>query len=266
MASLNRQLAQWPRFSIPLWGLGALIVWLAVMIATPIAGWVGGEGTFPMMATLGVLAQSAAVIMALVVALPRRTFISIVAVVFIGTWAVEAVGVATGLPFGHYHYTNALQPQLAGVPLLIPLAWLMMLGPAWAVADAIYDRRAIQQAPYYRLVWAATVALAFTAWDLYLDPQMVARELWLWDVSGAYFGIPLINFAGWFAVSFILSLLLKPDGLPRRFLLLVYGITWIFQAIGLGLFWGQPGPAVVGFGGMGIFACLALYRERQHHA
>lgn len=264
MASINNWVARWQDVAVPLWWIGALVLWLGVMIATPIAGWIAGDTTFPTMATLGVLTQSSAVLAAMIATLPRQTFINISLVVFIGTWAVEALGVATGFPFGHYEYTSALQPQLAEVPLLIPLAWLMMLGPAWAITDAIYDGCAVQGSPYYRAVWAATAALAFTAWDLYLDPQMVARELWVWDMEGAYFGIPLINFVGWFMVSFGLSLLLKPTNLPRRFLLLIYSITWVFQAIGLGVFWGQPGPALVGFGAMGIFATLAIYREVNH--
>jgi lycopene beta-cyclase len=53
------------------------------------------------------------------------------------TWLVEAVGSATGLPFGQYSYTDNLQPQLAHVPLIIPLAWFMMLPPAWAIAQKV---------------------------------------------------------------------------------------------------------------------------------
>ena len=52
-------------------------------------------------------------------------------------WAIEYLGSTTGFPFGRYHYTDRLQPQLGHVPLLIPLAWLMMLPPAWAVAGSI---------------------------------------------------------------------------------------------------------------------------------
>ncbi len=36
-----------------------------------------------------------------------------------------------------------------------------------------------------------------TAWDLVIDPVMVAGGNWVWDVKGAYFSIPLQNFWGW---------------------------------------------------------------------
>jgi hypothetical protein len=49
---------------------------------------------------------------------------------------------------------------------LVPLAWLMMLPPAWAVARLVAGGPGI--------AFILTAALAFTAWDLFLDPQMVA--------------------------------------------------------------------------------------------
>ena len=50
------------------------------------------------------------------------------------SWAAEVIGSRTGIPFGAYSYTDTLQPQVLGVPLQIPLGWLMMLPPSWAVA------------------------------------------------------------------------------------------------------------------------------------
>src|SRR4051812_324539 len=55
--------------------------------------------------------------------------------VFLLAWAVEHAGVVTGVPFGSYHYTGALQPQLFNtVPLAIPCAWLMVAAGAWQLA------------------------------------------------------------------------------------------------------------------------------------
>ena len=38
--------------------------------------------------------------------------------------AIENLGVATGFPFGPYHYTDALGPKLGYVPLMIGPAYL----------------------------------------------------------------------------------------------------------------------------------------------
>ncbi|MBL8055303.1 MAG: carotenoid biosynthesis protein, partial [Anaerolineales bacterium] len=155
-----------------------------------------------------------------------------------------------------YRYTDLLQPQVLGVPALIPLAWLMMLPPAWAVAAALVRPR--ERAPF-----ALVAALAFTAWDLYLDPQMVARGLWVWAEPGGYFGIPWVNFLGWLVTAFVITFVCGPADLPARPLAVIYTLTWLLQAVGLGFFWGQPGPALAGFLGMGVFVVLFWRQARS---
>ena len=226
-----------------------LLIWLICMIAMPITEWLWGEQALLAGVVVTVLLQAGLVVLLLAHAISwRRAVLTALAVVLIA-WSAEAIGVATGFPFGPYHYTARLQPQLAGVPLLIPLAWLMMLPPTWAVAQQIAGRQ-----PVWR--WALSSALAFTAWDLFLDPQMVHWELWTWDTSGQYFGIPFVNFVGWLAVSAVLSLITRPPALPHRALATVYALTWLTETVGLILFWGLYGPAVAGCAGMGLFVWL----------
>jgi hypothetical protein len=43
--------------------------------------------------------------------------------------------------------------------------------------------------------------------------------------------------------------------------MIIYTLTWAFQAIGLGIFWAQPGPAVVGFLCMGLFVGWSWWQE-----
>lgn len=241
--------------------VASLALWLAVLIATPISQWLVGAEVFPLMATLGVLAQAAATLIALVSGWPTSRVLRALGVVFGGAWAVEALGSATAFPFGAYRYTDALQPQLAGVPLLIPLAWFMMLIPAWAVAETILEGRQDQLGRWHAPLHAILAGAAFTAWDLYLDPQMVTRELWVWEQPGGYFGIPWMNFLGWWLAATLLTLLMRPTGLPRVRLMVIYTLTWAFQAIGLGIFWGQPGPALAGLTSMGIFVVWAWRKE-----
>jgi uncharacterized membrane protein len=245
---------------ITLWTL-SLILWVGLLIATPISLWLAGRDVFPIMATLGVLAQAGATLLALAGGWPSPRIGWALLVVLVGTWGIEFLGSTTGFPFGDYAYTDALQPQLAGVPLLIPLAWLMMLGPAWAMAEAILAGAEDRLAGWYGLVHALLTGAAFTVWDLYLDPQMVANGLWGWDQPGGYFGIPWLNYLGWWLSASLLTLVIRPARLPRRPLMVIYTLTWAFQAIGLGLFWRQPGPALTGLVGMGAFVAWAWSRE-----
>ena len=54
---------------------------------------------------------------------------------------------------------------------------------------------------------AAVGALVMTAWDLAMDPMMSAGEHWIWEVEGAYFGIPLQNYWGWWLTVFVTFML-----------------------------------------------------------
>ena len=228
-----------------------LPAWLLVIISLPIVGWTLGEDAMRRAVSLGVALQAGLMLAVLVGALGWRRALPLAGGVAALGWAAEALGSKTGVPFGAYHYTDALQPQVAGVPLVIPFAWLMMLPPAWAVAARIGGH-------WRDMRFVVLSALAMTAWDLFLDPQMVGLGLWEWAQPGGYFGIPWVNFGGWLLVSALITALLRPPPLPAAPLLTVYGLTLALEAIGLGIFWRQPGPALVGTLAMGALLALAL--------
>jgi putative membrane protein len=162
-----------------------IIAWVLAMISLPILRWGLGESALPIGISVGVLLQLMLVLAILLWTWGGRRTALVVAVIVVCAWLVEYIGHTTGFPFGGYAYTERLQPQVGGVPLLIPLAWLMMLPPSWAVAG----RRA-GRAAQGRLAFVIVSALAFTAWDLFLDPQMVGWNLWVWTPPSSYFGIP----------------------------------------------------------------------------
>jgi putative membrane protein len=125
----------------------------------------------------------------------------LLALVFIVSLLFESIGVATGWVYGPYHYTDQLGPKFLGlVPYLIPVAWFMMSYPSFVIADRLVPP-AWKRAQRILAV-AAVGGLVMTAWDLIMDPIMVAGRNWIWDVKGAYFGIPLQNYWGWWLTIF----------------------------------------------------------------
>lgn len=272
--------------------LAPLVVWVLTMLSLPLLGWILGEGYLLRGMSVGVLMQSAAVLVILYNAWGLRRTLSTFVLVAGLAYLAELLGSSTGIPFGKYRYTDILQPQVAGVPLLIPLAWMMMLPPAWAIAQIILGetqnlnhevhegaQRKTLKKPSWNFMPACPAflggvvvkhcllsALAFTAWDLFLDPQMVSFGFWVWEVPGGYFGIPLSNYLGWMVVSTIITLVVRPKNLPIGPLALVYVLTWILQTIGQGIFWSQPGPAVAGFLVSGIFVLLAWRNSNRRDA
>jgi putative membrane protein len=227
--------------------------WVLTMISIPIIRWVIGDAVLHWGVIAGVLLQAAAVTAIAHAGWGTRETLRVAALVLPLAWLVERIGSATGIPFGEYHYTEALAPLLGGVPLIIPLAWLMMLPAAWAVAAAITGAH-----NGWRFVLVS--AAAFTAWDLFLDPQMVGWGYWVWAEPGGYFGVPWSNYLGWLVASALITLVVRPKPLPIAPLLAVYTITWLLQSVGQAVFWRMPGPALCGFVGMGAFVVLSIYR------
>ena len=119
---------------------------------------------------------------------------ALVCVALVG-FVAEVVGSRFGFPFGSYIYTGALKPQLWGVPIVMSLAWMTL------VAHSL-DLAAHLRLPAWGLSLIA--ALWTTAIDLVIDP-LAANELgyWRWSQGGIYYGIPAINFAGWFLTSLL---------------------------------------------------------------
>ena len=127
------------------------------------------------------------------------------------SFVMEYLGVKTGRIFGAYHYTDVLNPKLAGtVPVVIPLAYFMVLYPSRMMADLLTWGKAtgVTKGVAWSLFTALLAALTMTAWDLSMDPVMVHEvRAWVWEGGGPYFGIPLRNFFGWFLTTFIIGFL-----------------------------------------------------------
>ena len=129
------------------------------------------------------------------------------------SWAYEQVGVATGLIYGPYHYTDVLGVKVGHVPVLIPLAWFMMIYPSYVIANLIADDQPSgSRGSIGRIVWVSFLSAAvMTAWDLVVDPVLSgpAVKAWIWEQGGPYFGIPVQNYAGWMLTTFTVYLIYR---------------------------------------------------------
>ncbi|MCS6966434.1 MAG: carotenoid biosynthesis protein [Candidatus Kapabacteria bacterium] len=141
------------------------------------------------------------------------------------TWAVEALGVWTGLPFGTYRYTGLLWPELMGVPLVIPLAWvaLLLLAMAWV------EVRLPQAGPLERIL---RVGLLLVGVDVLLEPMAAyAQRYWVWE-SGS---VPLQNYLSWGILGVLLSALLwrsvGPLRLPKPDRLWLWGLAGVLSGL-----------------------------------
>ncbi|QDY09821.1 carotenoid biosynthesis protein [Micromonospora sp. HM134] len=213
-----------------------------------------------------------------------RTAAALVAVATGGGFAIEALGVATGFPFGSYDYSGELGPKLAGVPLIIPLAWTWMAWPAWLAAVRLTTPAgrtpgAPTAAGHVGRVALATVGLA--GWDLFLDPQMVAEGYWVWrDATPALPGlpgIPVSNYLGWLLFAVLLMSALRPLAGPAVAvadsrddpMFALYLWTYFSSVLAHAVFLRLPASALWGAAGMAVVAvplAVTLLRARRRPA
>jgi putative membrane protein len=195
-----------------------------------------------------------------------RAAAALVATATLGGFAVEAVGVATGFPFGTYDYGGRLGPKLLGVPLIIPLAWTWMAWPAWLAALRLARSRPAR---------VALAACGLAAWDLFLDPQMVAEGYWTWrDPTPALPGVPGVpigNYLGWLGFALLLMAALSAAAgrsatTPMREdrpLLALWFWTYASSVLASAVFFGLPASAIWGGVLMGAVVLPLAVRLRR---
>jgi putative membrane protein len=137
-----------------------------------------------------------------------------------------------------------------------------MAWPAWLAAGRLTATRTTR-------VLLAGVGLA--AWDLFLDPQMVAEQYWQWsDPRPSLPGvpdIPISNYAGWLGVAVVLMALFaaatsgsRADPADDAPMLALYLWTYASSVLAHAVFLGMPASAAWGALGMGLVALPLLWR------
>lgn len=121
--------------------------------------------------------------------------------------AFENLSILTGFPFGHYDYTDALGAKIFFVPVLVGASYVGAAYCSWVMALAILRqwRRPLTGAAI--VVTPVFAAFFMVMWDLSFDPRSsTIRQWWIWRDGGAYFGVPVSNFLGWYLTVFVFML------------------------------------------------------------
>ena len=134
----------------------------------------------------------------------RRTLL-FVGIVWPIAWIAEFASTRVGIPFGLYHYTGLTRGQelyIADVPFFDSLSFTFLAYAAVCLARRVLAGR---QAP--SAVTALLAGFLMMMLDVVIDPVAVRGDRWFlgrifyYPHGGAYFGVPLSNFAGWWLVG-----------------------------------------------------------------
>jgi uncharacterized membrane protein len=121
---------------------------------------------------------------------------------------IESAGVASGRYYypGYIVYLSVIG---GGVPLIIILAWsanlFLLFNMAKHVVSKVYQKRNFLQIFLISLI-AGCFAVCL---DLLEDPLAHYNNWWIWKETSSgitFYGVPLLNFMGWFALIFNMTL------------------------------------------------------------
>ncbi|MEO8333404.1 MAG: carotenoid biosynthesis protein [bacterium] len=210
-----------------------------------------------------------------------RRALLIFAAAFSISLAAELTGTTTGYPFGPYSYTTQLGFLIGGrVPFNIPTSWFFMLYASLAICGRILSA---DDSSASRWRWAILATFVLTAWDVSMDPAMVATTHWLWHLppsdgsfvrsvflSGYFYGMPLTNWLGWLLTGCIVARAMLAIVPPSRWAaevspatlpLMLYAVNGVFPiliCVGRGMWW----AVVLGAAAMALPLALALRSRR----
>ena len=284
---------EWPAHTALALHVGLLAlsgVAFATFLAPPSPGWLLTPSSQRVAATMFRFGGQTTVVLGALAALLHargrlgmsRT-LGIFAAAFAISLGAELLGTGTGYPFGPYSYTTQLGYLIGGrVPFNIPTSWFFMLYASLAICGRTLVTRDDGRSKWR---WAMIAALVLTAWDVSMDPAMVATTHWLWHLpaldgapllrrvalSNLFYGMPLTNWLGWLLTGTLVAramLSIVPpsawmrDVSPSRLPIVLYAANGVFPILvcaGRGMWW----AVALGALAMGIPLAFAVRAPRM---
>jgi len=117
------------------------------------------------------------------------------ALIVLGSYLIEVIGVETGFPFGGYEYGAMLGLKIFGVPLVIGFNWLLLTYAGLCLGRLLFKNQFLQC-----LAGAAFIVLL----DLHIEG--VAPKLDYWEFHNTF--VPIENYLSWFVLCFLFQYLL----------------------------------------------------------
>jgi uncharacterized membrane protein len=117
------------------------------------------------------------------------------------TFTIENISIATGFPFGHYHFEVApTLPHVGAVPIIVGPLYFAMGHFSWVIASILLgEAEPWPRRPFMRIALPIVAAFVMVQWDVVMDPpNATLGHAWIWHDGGGYFGVPLSNFLGWY--------------------------------------------------------------------
>lgn len=150
-------------------------------------------------------------------------------------WLSEYSSIHNGFPYGPYYYIETTKNKelwLLGVPFMDSLSYVFLAYASYSTALVVVSPLVRIKGMFYPLVNRGTRnslqarimgAIFFVYLDIIIDPVALKGNKWFlgriygYPEPGAYFGVPISNFIGWFVVGFLMITALQAiDAYPDK--------------------------------------------------
>lgn len=204
--------------------------------------------------------------------LGRRDAVLLFGILGVFALAIETSAMITGFPYGHFGYSELLGYRLFGLtPWTVFLAWTPLVLAAYAISVRVFGEQLFAvsgklSASILRIIFVALVLVIF---DLVLDPGAVKIGFWRYEGGGAFYGVPVSNFAGWLFSGAIGGIVLeiftafKKPLLPAPAQLISSTFFIIFFWSAIAFFSGMWVPVIIG---IVVLLMLTAFYLRYHYA
>lgn len=151
--------------------------------------------------------------------------------------AIQAIAIQVAYPFGEFSFGGAFGYKLLGnVPWTIAFAYTpLVLAAFWLSSKLSKGSSRI-------LLGGLFLAIA----NAVLDPALAFMGLRSWENGGQFYGVPIINFGGWFLTGVITAWILhgswgKEETVRRSLAYSGFALIWFWGGVNLGLKQWIPG-------------------------
>jgi uncharacterized membrane protein len=245
----------------------AALVTLAVYIALVIGfAW----NPTPLAESLAAIGVMMAVAHA-VLAYGWKDAVVLLLICLVTTFAMENIGVATGIPFGRYHFqVGADLPHVGLIPVIVGPLWFGMGYLSWIVAGVLLGGAELRIRGKFEIVSRPIVAaFVMTQWDVVMDPpEATISKAWIWHDGGAHFGVPLSNYLGWLLTAWLFYqafaiYLSRPRSVPTRSFTQVRKLRLVAIVLYLGSGLTHVTPWIMGQAGEAADAANHIWRVQD---
>ncbi|MFT7072753.1 carotenoid biosynthesis protein [Patiriisocius sp. Uisw_017] len=145
--------------------------------------------------------------------------IAVLASIFIISFVVEIIGVATGALFGEYEYGKGLGVKIADVPIVIGLNWIFLVYASNGIISKYTSNNILI------IVGAAALMVVY---DIVMEKAAPLMDMWVFAENNP----PVNNYIMWFLLALLFNILLqifkvRTTNTPARWLFIIQFVFFI---------------------------------------